>query len=342
MIIQKSPPMVFESAGKVFRADTCEPLKQAAMRDELEVKGWSRGNYPGQPIPDGVLPGVLSLGAWDAHRNQQWGLGKHCNEGLEFTFLSRGTLSFSSAGQTTILRPGEMTVTAPWLVHEVGLPLVEASRLVWAIIDVGVRRPNQSWQWPDWILLGEAERLALSHIVQNSDRTVWDASTAADAFQALYTLLCTGDPQTSETDVKIQLNIVLVRLVRALTAESGRKIAVRDGARETIRLFMARLDEHIDYLWTVEEMAEQCGVSRGTFIVQCRELLNRTPHAYLMHLRLCRAREMLTEEPNQTMTDIAMACGFSSSAHFSFSFRKEHGMTPTDFRFGASLEAAAE
>jgi AraC family L-rhamnose operon regulatory protein RhaS len=337
----KTAPLVFESAGRVFRPDTCEPLKQAAQRGEMDVLGWSRGSYPGTPLPDRVLPGVRTLGAWDAHHRQHWGLGEHCNEGIEITFLSRGMLSFSCAGQRTMLRPGEMTVTAPWLIHEVGLPMVEASRLVWVILDVGVRRPNQAWQWPDWVLLTEAERQSFSHVLQNSDRAVWDGSTAAAAFEALYSLLRTGDPVTSETDVKIQLNVILMRIARALVAENGSQISIRNGARETIRLFLERLEEHIDYPWKVEEMASQCGVSRGTFILQCRELLNRTPHEHLMHLRLQRARQMLVEADGRSMTDIAMDCGFSSSAHFSYSFRRENGMTPSAYRENC-LEGLAE
>ena len=328
----KTAPLVFESAGRVFRPDTCEPLKDAARRGELDVQGWSRGSYPGVPLPEHILSGVRTLGAWDAHHLQHWGLGEHCNEGIEITFLSRGILSFSCAGHRTVLRPGEMTVTAPWLIHEVGLPKVEASRLVWVILDVGVRRPNQVWQWPDWVLLTEAERQTFCHVVQNCDRAVWDGSTVASAFEALYDLLQTGDPITSETDIKIQLNIILMRIARALVAENGAQISFRDGARETIRLFLERLEEHIDYSWKVKEMATQCGVSRSAFIVLCRELLNRTPHEHLMHLRIERARRLLVAALGQSMTEIALECGFSSSAHFSYSFRKKTGVAPSTYR----------
>ena len=344
MAANDSAPLVFENAGRVFLPDTCEPLKKAAEQGKVDLWGWSQGNYPGLRLPDGILPGILSLGAWDAHARQGWSLGEHCNEGLEITFLSRGQLSFRCAGTRTMLQPGDVTVTAPWLEHEVGLPQVEPSRLIWVILDVGVRRPNQDWQWPEWVLLSEAERKRVSHVVQNSDRTVWNGQTLARSFEALFDLLVTGDPVTSETDAKIQLNTVLMRLVRALANETE-SVALRDGVQETIRLFLQRLEEHIDYPWRVDEMARQCGVSRVAFIDHSRKLLNRTPHAHLTHLRLRRARSLLIDEPETNMTQIAMLCGFSSSAHFSSAFRKAFGLSPTDFRDsgrGAGLSTAAE
>ena len=301
-------PLVFENAGRLFRPDTCEPLKRAARRGQLDLLGWSRGSYPGVPIPEPVLPGLLSLGVWDAPAGQDWGLGEHCNEGLEVTFLSRGRLSFAAGGEATLLRAGDATVTAPWLVHEVGLPRVEASRLIWFILDVGVRRPNQSWTWPDWVLLSADERQRLADALQDSDRSGWPGGTTAEPFA------------------------ILLGLAQGLGSERAMPVDQRDRGRETVRLFLDRLPEHIDYPWRVEDMARQCGVSRSVFIAHCRELLNCTPHAHLMRLRIDRAMQLVTEDRDRPLTEVAMDCGFSSSAHFSASFRRMLGMSPSRFR----------
>lgn len=325
-------PLVFENAGRLFRPDTCEPLKRAARQGQLDLLGWSRGSYPGVPIPEPILPGLLSLGVWDAPAGQDWGLGEHCNEGLEVTFLSRGRLSFAAGGEATLLRAGDATVTAPWLVHEVGLPHVEASRLIWFILDVGVRRPNQSWTWPDWVLLSADERQRLADALQDSDRTGWPGGETAEPFARLHALLRTGDPAAGETEAKILLNSILLDLAQGLGSERAMPVDQRDRGRETVRLFLDRLPEHIDYPWRVEDMARQCGVSRSVFMAHCRELLNCTPHAHLMRLRIDRAMQLVTEDRDRPLTEVAMDCGFSSSAHFSASFRRMLGVSPSRFR----------
>ncbi len=211
-----SVPRVFEDAGRIFRADTCEPLKAAIKREDVGFQGWARGNYPGTLLPPRVLPGICSVGVWDARAQQSWGLGEHCNEGLEITYLSRGSLAFSADDRDYILRDGDVTVTRPWQIHEVGDPFISASRLGWIIIDLNVRRPNQDWRWPDWILLSEAERRRLAHIIQNTDQTMWNGAELAAHFERLIGLLSEADPARAETETKLAVNSILVSLLKTL------------------------------------------------------------------------------------------------------------------------------
>ncbi len=55
--------------------------------------------------------------------------------------------------------------------------------------------------------------------------------------------------------------------------------------------------------------------------------LNSTPKHYFMELRLHRARNLLVQT-DQSITEIAMACGFKSTSHFTKTFRSFYGRTP--------------
>lgn len=325
-------PRVFEDAGKIFRADTCEPLKLATEREEVDFAGWARGSYPGKSIPRGTLDGVCSLGVWDVRSQQNWGLGEHCNEGLEVTLLTRGSVGFKAAERARKLEGGQMTVTRPWQVHEVGNPNVAPSRLAWFILDVGVRRPNQEWSWPDWVLLSASERKRLSHIIQNTNQTVWTGTQLAGPFEELIDLLADGDPVTAETEAKVILNTLLIRLLKTLDLGVDYTLPSRNGAQHTVRIFLDRLKEHTEYNWSVNEMAEQCGVSRSAFIEHCRSILNVTPHSYLMSLRVDRSAHLLEHRPDLNLTEIAMTCGFGSSAYFSSAFKSQKGTSPSKYR----------
>lgn len=325
-------PLVFENAGRVFRPDTCEPLKEAHTAGQIHVAGWARGAYPGVPMPGHVLPGVRSIGVWNASREQSWTLGEHCNEGLEATYCLRGTLEIAVEGKRQQLSANQLLLTAPWRPHEIGIPTVTSSLVVWFILDVDVRRPNQTWSWPDWVLLSPGERTKIAEVAQNSDRAVWPAPELTTAFAGVQQIIEKGDCASDDTLMRIQLNHALLQIAKLLAEAVAPGVVRRDRTTETVRLFLGRLDEHLSFAWKIDEMANQCGVSRGVFIQKCRDITNCTPHAYLLQRRLQEAAKMLREDLDASLTDIAILCGFSSSAHFSSTFRKEFGQSPSQFR----------
>jgi len=53
-----------------------------------------------------------------------------------------------------------------------------------------------------------------------------------------------------------------------------------------------------------------------------------SPHQYLLNYRIEEAQRLMLSG-DTTMTDVALECGFSSSQHFSASFKRITGITPT-------------
>lgn len=53
---------------------------------------------------------------------------------------------------------------------------------------------------------------------------------------------------------------------------------------------------------------------------------------YIQHLRLEYATKLLIEEPQKSIEDIAVGCGFSSHKYFTDRFRQLFSMTPSEFR----------
>jgi len=317
----------------VFRADTCQPLSAAAEAGEIEMRALARGTYPGVRLPRDEMRELKTVGFWDASRDQSFALDWHRNEGIEFTFLSRGHIGFGVDGKRHELEAGDLTVTRPWQSHRFGFPVVPACRIHWIVLDVGVRRPNQEWRWPKWLLLSRTEIAELTRVLQANEQPVWRANAKIrEAFLSLAELIQHGDDPTAISRLKIQINTTLLEVLALLRDRQVPLDAYLSSSRRTVSLFLESLSGHLDHAWTLNDMAEACGLGRTTFANYCAEITNVSPMDYLNGLRIKRARELLEGESERSITDIAALCGFDTSQYFSTRFRREVGRSPREYR----------
>lgn len=91
-----------------------------------------------------------------------------------------------------------------------------------------------------------------------------------------------------------------------------------------VELMEATLEEPL----TVDAVARRSGVSMRELERLFRRWLRTTPARYYRELRLMRARALL-QQTDLPVTEIAMASGFASAAHFSRCYRQQFGHPPT-------------
>lgn len=92
--------------------------------------------------------------------------------------------------------------------------------------------------------------------------------------------------------------------------------------------------------WRVGEMARRCHLAEAVFARQFRALTGQSPHEWLVRERLALARELLRVD-DASLTEVAQACGFADSAHFSKTFRRHHEVSPSEWRRLALAKGAA-
>lgn len=95
-------------------------------------------------------------------------------------------------------------------------------------------------------------------------------------------------------------------------------------AEETM---LARLDQRLP----ISVVAERCGVSAVHFSRAFRRTTSETPHRWLMRRRLEKACALLVST-DETIADIALACGFSDQSHLTRTFSLLIGTTPASWR----------
>lgn len=97
--------------------------------------------------------------------------------------------------------------------------------------------------------------------------------------------------------------------------------------RDTLLL----METHIDEPLSAETLAESVDLSRRQIERLFQQHLNTSPAKYYLELRLNRAHQLLRQS-NASVVNIAVACGFSSSAHFSHCFKGYFGLSPSFVR----------
>lgn len=98
---------------------------------------------------------------------------------------------------------------------------------------------------------------------------------------------------------------------------------------------VARAEQYIEMHFqekiTIKYLAELGNLSVSSFNRIFKKETKLTPMEYLMQIRLEQSKKLLRRK-EVPMTEIAMRCGFNSSAYFSASFRKYYNVTPTEYR----------
>jgi AraC family transcriptional regulator len=80
-----------------------------------------------------------------------------------------------------------------------------------------------------------------------------------------------------------------------------------------------------------EQLASLCGLSRSYFAKAFKVSLGAPPHRWVVQERLRRAAEML-EATSESISVIALSCGFADQSHFTRAFREAVGVSPGAWR----------
>jgi AraC-like DNA-binding protein len=117
--------------------------------------------------------------------------------------------------------------------------------------------------------------------------------------------------------------------VEAALSRSGKRLGGE--AQRVARMAMAYIHERYTEPISREQMARDLNVNER-YLTRCfGQETGLTPIAYLNRYRIRQAR-VLIDRGCLSMTEVALACGFSDSSYFGRVFQKEVGLSPTEYR----------
>jgi AraC family transcriptional regulator len=100
-------------------------------------------------------------------------------------------------------------------------------------------------------------------------------------------------------------------------------------ARRRVQDYIAA---HLGQRITNDALAEVAGLSVCHFTRVFKQTEGMSPHRYVLHCRVERAKELLADA-KMSQAQIAFAAGFSDQSHYTRWFRQISGLTPGGYRW---------
>ena len=153
----------------------------------------------------------------------------------------------------------------------------------------------------------------------------------SDILKALNTYVFEHSKSMMNADITLdaQTEIITHWLIRSIFGETLDMRAV--SSDYSVARAQHYIEQHYMENITVEKLADLGYMSKTTFNRRFKKEIGITPIEYLIEVRIKMAKLMLRRKENP-ITDIAMRCGFGSSAHFSSCFQKHTELSPSEYR----------
>ena len=117
-------------------------------------------------------------------------------------------------------------------------------------------------------------------------------------------------------------------------------VQIVDADKEMMNQLMSFLEANISNTEIkIEDLANAVHLGRTVFYEKMKSIVGMSPIDFLRHIRLQRAEELVAKSTD-TFSQIAYAVGFTDPKYFGKCFKKETGMTPSEYREKAKAEEA--
>ena len=139
------------------------------------------------------------------------------------------------------------------------------------------------------------------------------------------------DPPNRDRLIDLNAMELLIQMLQT----ASRPLLVGDFPRNTstgglaaaVQYIQDNLDRHI----SIDELVEEACMSKSSFYRHFSDEFDMSPLEYITRERVVRARELLAD-PDNTVTSVSHALGFSSTSHFIDMFKEHEGVTPKQYQ----------
>lgn len=265
--------------------------------------------------PEATLYSVPGVAVLIANIPIEFPTGQHSHAEYEFVAPLSQDMPASLEGQSIILRKRQLRAFNPWQKHGV-MSTAKVGKFF------GIMCEGPFLQKLAMEAFGQGEVVFANSEFAFSNRMLLLLSLLVDE--------ATAKPVGHETIQQHLVSLLMTEIIRCSENNISDSMAM---SVETagINRAIGFIEAHYMHAFSVETLAEEAGLSLSHFIRAFKLHTGKTPHTYLMNLRIEKAAEKL-QNKKLRITDIALACGFPNPGHFTTVFKRITGITPSEYR----------
>lgn len=244
----------------------------------------------------------------------------HWHDSFLVGITEQGLQQFNCRRQQHNSTPGKVFLLEPGDIHDGTAP--EAGGFTYRTLYLDPR-------WLDRELRSQFEeapdnaQLSFAATLADDPRL---AIATADAFEAIH-----------HDELRIVRQTALDHLLANLTSHLRWRTLIDPDPRLPLVAQRARdyLHSHLQQDIGLDDLAQVTGVDRFRLSRAFKAAFGLAPHAYLIQLRLTRARHLLAR--GEAPVSVAAALGFADQSHLGRWFQRAYRMTPADYRRRCSI-----
>lgn len=246
---------------------------------------------------------------------------------IRFYYVMEGKFEWFIQQQHYVLYPSDLAIVLPGQVFGAENGYLDIGTLYWLHLEVEQSSPALGSLLGKWSNVSPGELITIKKIfLLNNTPVISKLREPGTVFQHIQNELFRQELGFS-TRVNQLLDELFILITRQLTRQNN---SHRDFPQTFLKL-EETLRKNLSHQWTVEEMASLVGLGTTAFNEKVKNFTGFSPLNYLINIRISEAIKLLKRQ-DENVTDIALETGFYSSQHFSTTFKKLTGYTPSQFR----------
>ncbi|HEY5967328.1 MAG TPA: AraC family transcriptional regulator [Chitinophagaceae bacterium] len=273
-----------------------------------------------------LFPHILEIGVIKNPAIRLNGFPRTIEKGLKIYYILEGKFEWCICKHPFILYPGDAALVLPGSELGNAANVLEIGSFSWIHIQVGMNE-REELVLGSWSSLSDSENQAMSKVLKMDHPPILQKFSDAGVLLKNIQTELTNQEIGYQARVNHLLDEIFIQVARQYTRISN---PGRDFPKTFMKLEQ-ELRRNLSHQWTVEEMASLVGLGTTLFNEKVKSYSGFSPLSYLINIRISEAIKML-KRPDINLTDIALDTGFYSSQHFSTTFKKLTGYTPSEFR----------
>lgn len=251
---------------------------------------------------------------------------RHGHDFYELVYVTEGFCLHDALGGVTLLMEGDLFILKPGVAHRY------IGNRVTYIYNCIFSEEALEPQLNALSALPGMDRLFSPDLNERLPRIHLSLSERKAVNRQLTAMLEEGKERQPGWDIRLK------SMLTCLLVDCARAFGARMGAQSEDQVYSGYVTQALSYIdlkyadeeLSVREIAAQVGVSGDYLSRQFRRVLGIAAQEYIKRYRFARAMALLQTE--QPVSEVAKAVGFRSLCHFSREFKKEMGVTPSQYR----------